>query len=312
MNAQQTLIAALAVLLLACEKPATDGAADGAGAKAGCLPQGAPRRLSLSGGSFMMGSKKFYREEAPVREVFVDPFEIDAHEVTNRQFKAFVDATGYVTLAERPPDPALHPDIPADRLAPGSAVFVMGGDDRDAGIWEFREGANWREPLGPGSGLDGKMDRPVVHVAYEDALAYADWAGGDLPTEAEWEYAARGGLDGADYAWGDVEPDDMPAPPANTWQGIFPFINMGTDGYAGLAPVGCYAANGYGLYDMMGNVWEWVKDADPDRNQGLIKGGSYLCAENFCRRYRPAARYPQELDFSTNHIGFRVVYRSGA
>jgi len=278
-------------------------------ARASCLAAGTDAREALPGGRFRMGSEDFYAEEGPVRDAEVGPFSIDAHEVTNRQFKAFVDATGYITVAERNPDPALHPDIPASQLVPGSAVFVLTVADQNGGFWRFEKGATWRAPKGPGSAIDALMNYPVVHVAYEDALAYARWAGGDLPTEAEWEFAARGGLDGAPYAWGNEKPDDAPSPRANTWQGIFPVINSAADGYAGAAPVGCYPPNAYGLYDMSGNVWEWVKDSAPDRNEGLIKGGSYLCAENYCQRYRPAARQPQELDFSTNHIGFRVVYR---
>ncbi len=277
--------------------------------RASCLAPAAGMRASLNGGRFLMGSEDFYAEEGPIRPADVAAFDIDAHEVTNRQFKAFVDATGYVTVAERAPDPVLHPDIPKSELVPGSAVFVLTVGERNGGFWRFEKGASWRAPKGPGSTIDAMMEHPAVHVAYEDALAYARWAGGDLPTEAEWEFAARGGLDGAPYEWGEEKPDDAPSPRANTWQGIFPVINSAADGYAGAAPVGCFPPNGYGLYDMTGNVWEWVKDSAPDRNQGLIKGGSYLCAENYCQRYRPAARHPQELDFSTNHIGFRVVYR---
>ena len=182
--------------------------------------------------------------------------------------------------------------------------------ENTAGRWRFIEGASWKAPDGPGSNILKTLDHPVNHIAYADALAYAKWAGGDLPSEAQWEYAARGGLDGAIYDWGDVEPDKQDLPRANTWQGIFPVINRASDGYLASAPVGCYEPNGYGLYDMTGNVWEWVKDSNPQANQGVIKGGSFLCADNYCRRYRPAARHPKELDFSTNHIGFRVVYPS--
>jgi len=253
-----------------------------------------------------MGSDRAYPEEAPDREERVDDFRMDAHEVTNRQFAEFVAATGYVTVAERDPDPSLHPEIPADALVPGSAVFIAPEDTGEA-WWHFVPGASWTHPEGPDSSVDGREDHAVVHITYEDALAYADWAGGDLPTEAEWEYAARSGLDGATYEWGETPPDQGPVR-ANTWEGLFPIVNTERDGYLGTAPVGCFPANDYGLYDMTGNVWEWVR-ADAGANVGIIKGGSYLCAENYCRRYRPSARHRQEKDFSASHIGFRVVYR---
>lgn len=268
----------------------------------------------IPAGTFKMGSEAFYPEEGPVREIELPAFRIDVHEVTNRQFSEFVNETGYITNAERKPDPALHPDIPVDQLVAGSAAFKLSFDSKVAGRWHFIPDANWRQPEGPGSSIEGLMDNPVVHIAYADALAYAKWAGGDLPTEAEWEYAARGGLESAQYSWGDVAPDNMPTPMANTWQGVFPLLNTAKDGFYGSSPVGCYELNGYKLADMTGNVWEWVKQDDPAnqaKNLGLVKGGSYLCAENYCQRYRPAARHPQELDFSTNHIGFRVVYREG-
>lgn len=267
-------------------------------------------RVSLEAGLFAMGEDRAYPEEGPVREVQVDAFEIDRSEVTNARFAAFVEATGYVTDAERAPDPARHPGIPADALVPGSAVFISPLISRSPQWWQFVEGANWRQPEGPGSTIETRMDHPVVHVSYADVLAFAKWAGGDLPTEAEWEYAARGGLARARFEWGNQPIGEGPAR-ANTWQGGFPIENKGADGYVGTAPVGCFPANGHGLFDMTGNVWESTKDQlDPlDRNSGLIKGGSHLCAENFCQRYRPAARHPQERDFSTSHIGFRLVYR---
>lgn len=270
-----------------------------------------PFRIDLPGGTFRMGAEQTYGEEAPVRRVSVDPFAIQSTEVSNAQFAAFIDATGYVTQAERAPDPALHPDLPADLLRPGSAVFRSPADTGQRQWWHFVDGATWRTPEGPGSDLTGRMDHPVVHVSYHDALAFAAWAGADLPTESEWEFAARGGLDGALYAWGDEPPDQGPVK-ANTWQGAFPIQDLARDGYAGTAPVGCYPPNGYGLRDMTGNVWEWTHgQARPGAtNSGLIKGGSYLCAENFCRRYRPAARQGQDRDFSSSHIGFRVVYRA--
>lgn len=256
-----------------------------------------------------MGASNFYPEERLVRQETLEAFFIEAHEVTNRQFASFVEATGYVTVPEKAPDPAAHPEIPKELLVAGAAVFEMSLTDNSAGRWRFVEGAYWRAPEGPGSDISNRMDHPVVQIAYQDALAYAEWVSGDLPTEAEWEFAARGGLDGADYEWGAAKPDALETPRANTWQGIFPVINSGVDGFLSTAPVGCFEANGYGLHDMTGNVWEWVKDVSPGANSGLIKGGSYLCAENYCQRYRPAARHAQELDFSTNHIGFRVVFR---
>lgn len=268
-----------------------------------------PDMIDLPGGDYIMGSDEAYREERPARSVTVGAFSILSHEVTNREYKAFVDATGYVTVAEQVPDPALHPDIPKDKLKAGSAMFVSPLESKTPGWWEFREGANWKHPEGKNVNTSLDMDSPVVHVAYPDALAYAKWRGGDLPTEAEWEYAARGGLEGQIYAWGNSFPEKGEPARANTWQGAFPLQDTATDGFKGLAPIACFESNGYGLYDMTGNVWEWVKDADAQANRGTIKGGSFLCAPNYCARYRPAAKQPQELDFSTNHIGFRIVTR---
>ncbi|REJ83201.1 MAG: formylglycine-generating enzyme family protein [Acidobacteria bacterium] len=269
----------------------------------------ASRRIELPGGAFRMGADDGYPEEGPSREVEVAAFTIDSHEVTNARFAQFVDAEGHVTVAERDPDPALHPGIAPEELVPGSAVFLPPADGA-GGRWHFVAGASWRAPEGPGSDLEGRWDHPVVHVAYEDARAYAAWVGGRLPSEAEWEYAARGGLDGGRYAWGDGPPPERDPGRANTWQGEFPLSDEGADGHRGTAPVGCYPANGFGLHDMTGNVWEWTADRFDagDPNSGVIKGGSYLCAANSCRRYRPAARHPQERDFSTSHLGFRVVY----
>lgn len=263
--------------------------------------------VRIEGGAFEKGAGAIYPEEGATRRSSVDGFWIDPAEVTNARFARFVAETGYVTVAERAPDPTLHSSIPREALVPGSAVFALLGPDGD-GVWRFTPGASWHAPEGSRSTLKGREHEPVVHIAYDDAAAFAGWTGGRLPTEAEWEFAARGGLDGAAYEWGDAAPDDLPERRANTWQGVFPVIDTGADGYQGTAPVGCYAPNGYGLHDMTGNVWEWTADADPAKNLGIIKGGSYLCAENYCRRYRPAARHPQELDFSTNHLGFRVVY----
>lgn len=269
-----------------------------------------PSRIALPGGEFRMGAEDGYLEERPTRMTEVSAFEIDTLEVTNAAFAEFVEDTGYVTTAEKAPDPALHPNIPEESLIPGSAVFVSPLVSGQRSWWQFTPGANWRAPEGPGSSLEGRMDHPVVHVSYNDAAAYADWADGDLPTEEEWEYAARGGLHGARYAWGDEPPHTGPVK-ANTWQGMFPVENTETDGFVGTAPGGCFDANGYGLFDMTGNVWEWTQGQyDPrSENSGLIKGGSYLCSDNFCQRFRPAARQPQDRDFSTSHIGFRLVYR---
>ena len=271
--------------------------------------------VALPGGTFLMGADPLLPDEGPPREVAVGPFRIDRTEVTNRQFAEFVRATGYVTLAERPADPRLYPGIDPAARRPSSLVFMTGaaGDGAGAG-WRVVPGANWRRPGGPGTSLAGLGDRPVTHVAYEDALAYARWRGRDLPTEAEWEYAARGGLAGARYTWGD-RPPSPGAPMANHWQGPFPVQDTGEDGHVGRsAPVGCYPPNGFGLYDMAGNVWEWTKDrADTATADGVaahvIKGGSYLCADDFCFRYRPAARQPGPPDTGASHIGFRTVSR---
>ena len=278
----------------------------------------------LPGGSFLMGSNDFYREERPVRRARVEGFWIDIHPVTNAAFRRFVEATGYVTLCERPPDPALYPDADPALLVPGSLVFrqpegpVSLRDNR--AWWEYVPGADWRHPAGPGSTIDGRDDHPVVHVAYEDAVAYAEWDGKELPTEAEWEYAARGGLDGATYAWGD---DAAPGgqPMANTWQGRFTWENLELDGYAGTSPIDAFPPNGYGLYDLIGNVWEWTASTlapaasccapstPAHEARRVVKGGSHLCAPNYCLRYRPAARQGEAVDTSTCHIGFRCVMR---
>jgi sulfatase modifying factor 1 len=286
--------------------------------------------ISVPGGSFLMGSDRFYREERPVRRQSVDGFWIDPHPVTNAAFAQFVAVTGYVTAAERQPDPALYPDADPSLLAPGSLVFRKPPgpvDLRDyRAWWEYAPGADWRHPEGPGSTLEGRDDHPVVHVAHEDARAYAAWAGKALPTEAEWEFAARGGLDGAVDAWGDeVTPEGRAM--ANTWQGRFPWENTREDGYEGTSPVHAFPANGYGLYDMIGNVWEWTASAatprgaeqtksccvpetsDPRQARMVVKGGSHLCAPNYCLRYRPAARQAEPIDTATCHIGFRCIVR---
>jgi len=295
-----------------------------------------------------MGSDKFYPEEKPVHEVTVDGFYIDKYEVTNGEYRKFIKETGYVTIAERPLDPKDYPDADPKLLVPGALVFKKA--ERAVNLndyhnwWAWTPGASWQHPLGPGSNLFGRKDHPVVHVAYEDAEAYAKWAGKDLPTEAEWEFAARGGLDGKNFTWGD---DDMQLtkPMANTWQGEFPYQNLLVDKFEGTAPVGSFEPNGYGLYDMAGNVWEWTIDwyvpnldesankvktcctthvnprvvsadasYDPFQPQikiprKVVKGGSHLCAPNYCLRYRPAARQPQMIDTGMSHIGFRCVVR---
>ncbi|MFN8591761.1 MAG: formylglycine-generating enzyme family protein [Thermomicrobiales bacterium] len=293
----------------------------------------------IPGGTFQMGSRDFYLEECPVRTVHVDGFWIDRHPVTNEQFSRFVAATAYVTVAEHAPDPVLYPGAPAESLAPGSMVFVGSPGPVDLGNlanwWAWVPGADWRHPRGPGSSLEGLAHHPVVHVACADVQAYCAWAGGDLPTEAEWEFAARGGLNGAVFTWGnDERPNGQIM--ANTWQGQFPWRNTGEDGFAFTSPVGSFPANGYGLLDMAGNVWEWTQDwytvvpAAPDayrccpggrQDPGtanasitrvprkVIKGGSHLCAPNYCFRYRPAARQPQDVDTGTSHLGFRIVVR---
>jgi formylglycine-generating enzyme len=285
----------------------------------------------VRGGKFVMGSDRHRPEERFTHVVSVDGFWIDRHEVTNAQFKQFVDATGYRTLAQRGLDPNAHPHMSKETLVPGSVVFVQPNErgGRITQWWQYVPSASWREPTGPGSTIAGKENHPVVHVAYEDALTYARWRGRELPTEAQWEFAARGGRDGEDDWSSAFDSDGKPI--ANTWQGIFPVLDTKDDGYAGTAPVGCFKPNGFGLYDMIGNVWEWTNDwYQPSHSRGeavnptgpefasirlapgqfasrVIKGGSYLCASNYCSRYRPAARQPQEVDLSAAHLGFRTV-----
>ena len=282
----------------------------------------------VPGGAFLMGSEDFYPEERPVRRVEVDAFWIDERPVTVAEFRRFVKATGYVTVAERPLDPAHYPDADPEALVPGSLVFrkTRGPvDTRDyRNWWSYVPGASWRRPEGPGSDTYTRARHPVTQVAFEDAEAFAAWAGKALPTEAEWEYAARGGLEGATYAWGD-EPFPGGRAMANTWQGEFPWQNLLADGYEGTSPVGAFPANGYGLLDMTGNVWEWTCDgfeeaapasaccapaASGTIARRVIKGGSHLCAPSYCLRYRPAARQGEAVDTSTGHLGFRCVLRS--
>ena len=283
--------------------------------------------VEISGGAFRMGSTSFYPEEAPIHTATVGPFAIERHPVTNAQFAAFVDATGYVTVAERPLDPALYPGVAQEDLLPGALIFT--GTPGPVNLqdwrqwWDWAPGANWRAPFGQGSDIAGKDDHPVVQVAYPDAGAYAAWAGRRLPTEAEFEYAAGAGAT-TTYAWGE-EPTDSGALMANTWQGRFPYRNDGALGFRGTSPVGTFPANAFGLLDMIGNVWEWTTTKYSDRHRAesnsccpipadpdpsviqTLKGGSHLCAPEYCHRFRPAARSPQSQDSSTTHIGFRCV-----
>jgi sulfatase modifying factor 1 len=305
-----------------------------------------PDMVRIPGGTFRMGSDKHYPEEAPLHHVTVNDFWMDRTPVTNRQFKEFVKTTGHVTLAESPPDPKDYPGALPHMLYAGSLVFSPPARQVDlhdwSQWWTFLKGADWRHPYGPKSHVDNLDNHPVVHVAYRDAEAYAKWAGKDLPSEAEWEFAARGGIDGAEFAWGD---EFMPNGQhmANTWQGEFPRQNLCEDGFDRTSPVVAFPPNGYGLHDMIGNVWEWTTDwysakheADaqktcciPKNPRGgseaasydarlpnikiprkVLKGGSHLCAPNYCRRYRPAARHAEPIDTSTSHVGFRCISRN--
>jgi formylglycine-generating enzyme len=298
----------------------------------------------IDGGQFHMGSEDFYPEERPVRLVDVDGFWIDEHLVTVAEFRRFVNDTGHVTTAEHPPDPELYPDADPDLLQPGSLVSHRTAgpvDMRDvSNWWSYVPGAQWRHPEGPGSTLHGRERHPVTHMTAEDVEAYAAWAGKILPTEAEWEFAARGGLEGAVFTWGnDFAPKGRLM--ANTWQGEFPWQNLKADGFEGTSPVKSFPPNGHGLFDMAGNVWEWTSDSfvskpadvhhaccvprnldvtSADENvvsgesgvlqpRRVIKGGSHLCAPNYCLRYRPAARQSETVDTSTSHIGFRCIVR---
>jgi formylglycine-generating enzyme required for sulfatase activity len=310
-------------------------------------PSSRPGMIWIAGGIFRMGSDRHYPEEAPAHPVSVDGFWIDRTPVTNRQFRQFVKATGYVTFAEIAPNPEDYPGALPGMLRAGSLVFAppkQAVDLRDwSRWWTFKFGARWRHPYGPHSSIGGLDDHPVVHITYRDAEAYARWAGKALPTEAEWEFAARGGLDGTEFAWG-AEFAPAGRQMANTWQGAFPRENLATDGWRRTSPVTAFPSNGYGLHDMIGNVWEWTTDwysarhqADPHKAcctpsnprggpesasydpcqpqikiaRKVLKGGSFLCAPNYCRRYRPAARHAQPVDTSTCHVGFRCVARVG-
>ncbi len=274
----------------------------------GCASEkGTDGMVYIRGGTFLMGSDSGYPEERPERAVTVNSFLIDQTEVTNKAFAEFVADTGYITLSERTPSIEDYPDADPSLLVPGSGVFVAPTvtDAPELSWWRYEKGASWKHPEGRGSTIEHRMDDPVVHIAFEDAQAYAAWAGKRLPTEAEWEYAARGGLVGKQYEWGDeFTPNGKHM--ANTWQGEFPFENRSEDGFAVIAPVKSYPPNGYGLHDMTGNVWEWTT-AITSNNQRMTKGGSFLCAPSYCKRYRPAAKSPVTTDTSTNHIGFRCV-----
>jgi formylglycine-generating enzyme required for sulfatase activity len=300
--------------------------------------------VRLEGGLFLMGSDEHYPEEAPAHPVLVDPFWIDVHPVTNDQFARFVADTGYQTVAERPLDPADYPGAPPQNLVPGSLVFTRTPGPVDlrhlSQWWTWTPGACWRRPEGPRSSLEGRASHPVVHVAAEDAEAYATWAGKALPTEAQWELAARGGLEHAQFTWGD-QPERDGEQLANYWHGDFPWRPAASYGHT--TPVGSFPPNGFGLHDMAGNVWEWTADwytarhpepadtsccvprnprgADVDASydpaqpqfrtpRRVIKGGSFLCADSYCMRYRPAARRPQPTDTGMSHIGFRCAATS--
>tara|TARA_B100000405_G_scaffold188029_1_gene131756 strand:- start:222 stop:1046 length:825 start_codon:yes stop_codon:yes gene_type:complete len=270
--------------------------------------------VAIPAGDYQVGSDRFYPEEAPVRQVSIASFEIDQAPVTNAEFQQFVDATGYQTVSERPPDPTLYPDLPPEEQIPESVVFLPPPPtvDRSEPLswWALIAGADWRHPQGPDTNLEGLMQHPVVHVAFEDALAYADWAGKRLPTADEWEVAARGGLVDQDYAWGaEKTPDGRWL--ANVWQGLFPWDNKETDGWFWTSPVGSFPANGYGLVDVCGNVWEWTSTPyavpEGEQKRRVIKGGSFLCADNYCHRFRPSALMGQTLDTATCHMGFRCA-----
>jgi sulfatase modifying factor 1 len=303
-------------------------------------PASAPEGMVwIPGGEFSMGCEDAeMRDARPFHRVGLDGYWMDKTEVTNEDFARFVKATGYVTLAERQLNPKDFPGVPADNLVPGSAVFVPQSAvalNNHYNWWRYLPGANWRHPDGPESDLKGKEKHPVVHIAYQDALAYAKWVGKRLPTEAEFEFAARGGLDRKRFVWGDDFKQGGKFQ-ANTFQGHFPEKNTGEDGFIGTAPVGTFTPNGFGLFDMAGNVWEWTSDwyrsdyyqtlaatnqvsrnpqgpsdsfdpAEPGAKKRVHKGGSFLCTDEYCTRYMPGARGKGEPDTGTNNVGFRLV-----
>ncbi len=290
----RTFVPIAPMILAACSAPSEEAAAKS------CKALSGPDMVTLPGGDFVMGADPHYPEEGPPRRVHVAPFAMDVHEVTTADFARFVAATGYRTLAERAPPPL--PGAPPAMLQPGSAVFTV-PDGNDPRWWRWVAGAQWRHPSGLGETITGHPREPVVQIAYEDAQAYARWVGKSLPSEAQWEYAARAGQAAV------PEPIDTGgAPTANYYQGVFPRRDLGLDGFRSRAPVGCFKPNAFGLYDMIGNVWEWTSDpALADANSHVIKGGSYLCAANYCARYRPSARQFQEGGLGSNHVGFRLV-----
>jgi len=310
-------------------------------------PTPPPGMVWIPPGEFLMGSDSHGapRNETPAHRVRLDGFFMDAHEVTNEQFREFVEATGYVTTAEQPPDweeirkqlPPGAEKPPEDRLVAGSIVFtppaVPVSTDDYTQWWTWTPGASWKHPEGPESNLVGREKHPVIHVSWDDAMAYAKWAGKRLPTEAEWEYASRGGLVGKRFTWGDEAPTEETKTKANIWQGEFPYLNTQRDGFARTAPVQTYEPNGYGLFDMAGNAWEWCRDWyradayekspsltlnpqgpdtfwDPDEPftpKRVTRGGSFLCHVSYCESYRPAARRGTAADSGMSHLGFRCV-----
>lgn len=287
--------------------------------------------VCIPAATFRMGSGRHHAEEAPERRVMMaTDFHIDRYPVTNARFARFVAETGYITVAERPTDltrtdPHKPPDFPSSLVFHKTAGRPRAMNPRD--WWNYLPGADWRHPRGPASSIERLGDHPVVHVAYADAFNYAAWAGKQLPTEAEWEFAARGGLIGSEYVWGNtLKPDGRVM--ANIWHGEFPWHNTREDGYEWTSPVGTFAPNGYGLYDMAGNVWEWTRDWDDGcgrihqacclidstastawRPKKIVKGGSFLCAAGYCRRFRPAARMALMVETTTCDLGFRCVTR---
>ena len=333
------LLVVLAALALGCQKEknnADSGVATEGGVPLSTIAEGKGDTTGMQyipGGTFLMGADEF-PDSRPVHKVTVDAFYMDEHEVTNAEYARFVEATGYKTIAERPLNPADYPGVPVDKLVPGSAVFTPTPTsvslDNPLQWWNYVAGASWAQPEGPGSSIKGRENLPVVHVSYEDAAAYARWAGKRLPTEAEWEFAARGGQDNHTYYWGDkLKPGNKWV--ANIYQGSFPDKNLSEDGYAGAAPVKSFPANPYGLYDMDGNVWEWCQDLyrpdayqtttainpkgpadsyDPDE-PGVVKrvqrGGSFLCSDEYCIRYKAGSRGKGEVTSGSNNLGFRCV-----
>ncbi len=351
------LVALSAALAAACNQPHQEGRAGNAvdvDSAAMCVSHGIPSRAAaiaesgkehtflgaddatmvyVQGGTFRMGSADF-ADANPIRDVTVDGFWMDEHEVTNAQFARFVAATGYQTVAERPLDPKDFPNVPLDALQPGSAVFSP--PDQAVNLsnhlqwWRYVVGASWRRPEGPGSNLQGREREPVVHIAYEDAAAFAKWAGKRLPTEAEWEYAARAGQANSTYYWGnELKPKGEWV--ANVYQGNFPAEDKGEDGFSGVAPVKSYKPNAWGLYDMDGNVWEWCSDyyrpdyyedrpsanpkgpadsydpMEPGTVKRVQRGGSFLCNEQYCERYIAGSRGKGEISSGSNNLGFRCV-----